>query len=238
MAPQARRRKEMLAKDVMTTSVLTVPPDADVAEVARMLLESHISAVPVVAADGSLLGIVSEGDLINRAEADTRHRPSWWLRLLATPDESSQDYLRAYGRRARDVMTRELISVEPDTPLSRIAALLEKHHIKRVPVLEAGRLVGIVSRANLLRGVATWKKPAAVRVEDAALRASLIDALEEAGLPMHLMNVTVTDGVVEFWGAVESDLQMEAARAAAEAVAGVVRMENHLVRRTYAPGVS
>ncbi len=224
----------MLARDVMTRSVLTVPPDRDVREIAQLLLESHISAVPVVAADGSVVGIVSEGDLINRTEAGTRHRPSWWLRHFASPHESSQEYLRANGRHARDVMTRGVVSVGPDTPLSQIAALLERHYIKRVPVLEGGRLVGIVSRANLLRGVATWRPPAAVRVEDAALRASLLEELEEAGLPMHMVNVTVTDGVAEFWGLVDSDLQVDAARAAAQSVAGVARLENHLVRRSFA----
>jgi CBS domain-containing protein len=174
----------------------------------------------------ALVGIVSEGDLIHRAEAETRRRPSWWLRLLATPEEPAERYLREFGRRARDVMTKDVITVEPDTPLTEIASMLEKYHIKRVPVLEGGRLVGIVSRANLLRGVATWQKPSGVRVEDTALRALLLAALNEAELPMHLINVTVTGGVVEIWGVVDSELQVEAARAAAEATAGVVRLEN------------
>jgi CBS domain-containing protein len=221
----------MLAKDVMTTTILTVTPETDVGEIARILLEAHISATPVVSADGMLIGIVSEGDLIHRAEAETRRRPSWWLRLLATPEESSERYLREFGRRARDVMTKDLITVAPDTPLTEIASMLEKHHIKRVPVLENGKLVGIVSRANLLRGLATWQKPAGVRVEDSALRALLLEALNEADLPMHLVNVTVTDGAVEIWGVVESDVQIEAARAAVEATIGVVRLENHLIRR-------
>jgi CBS domain-containing protein len=222
----------MLAKDVMTTAVLTVKPDTDVGEIARILLEAHISAVPVLAGDGRLVGIVSEGDLIHRAEAQTRRRPSWWLRLLATPEEPSKQYLREFGRRARDVMSRDVIGVAPDTPLTDIAALLEKHHIKRVPVLADGKLVGIVSRANLLRGVATWQKPTGVRVEDAALRDVLLDALNEAELPMHLVNVTVTAGVVEIWGVVDTPSQIEAARAAAEATVGVVRLENHLIRRS------
>lgn len=221
----------MLAKDVMTTAVLTVTPETDVGEIARTLLAAHISAIPVIAADGSLAGIVSEGDLIHRAEADTRRRPSWWLRLLATPEESSERYLREFGRRARDVMTREVITVAPDTPLTEIAAMLEKYHIKRVPVMEDGKLVGIVSRANLLRGVATWQKPSGVRLEDSALRSVLLKALSEADLPMHLINVTVTDGAVELWGVVDSEVQVEAARAAVEATAGVLRLENHLVRR-------
>lgn len=222
----------MLAKDVMTTAILTVTPDTDVGEIARTLLAAHISAVPVIAGDGDLIGIVSEGDLLHRAEADTRRRPSWWLRLLATPEEPPERYLREVGRRARDVMTKDVIAVAPDTPLTEIAALLEKYHIKRVPVMEDGKLVGIVSRANLLRGVATWKKPSGVRLEDSALRVLLLAALDEAELPMHLVNVTVTDGAVELWGVVDSELQIEAARAAAEATVGVVRLENHLTCRT------
>lgn len=222
----------MLAKDVMTTAVLTVKPDTDVGEIARILLEAHISAVPVLGSDGRLIGIVSEGDLIQRAESQTRRRPSWWLRLLATPEEPSKQYLREFGRRARDVMSKEVISVAPDTPLTDIAALLEKHHIKRVPVVADGKLVGIVSRANLLRGVATWQKPAGVRVEDTTLRAVLLEALNEAELPMHLVNVTVTAGVVEIWGVVDSAAQIEVARAAAEATAGVTRLENHLICRS------
>lgn len=221
----------MLAKDVMTTAVLTVSPDTDVGEIARTMLDARISAIPVIAADGSLAGIVSEGDLLHRAETGTRQRSSWWLRLLVTPEEPEQRYLKEVGRRARDVMTREVISVDPDTPLTEIAALLEKYHVKRVPVMERGRLVGIVSRANLLRGVATWHKPDNVRVEDSVLRERLLGALEEAELPMHLINVTVSNGVVEFWGAVETERQIDAARAAAEATVGVVRLVSHLVRR-------
>lgn len=221
----------MLAKDVMTTAVLTVGPDADVGDIARTMLEARISAIPVIDADGRLAGIVSEGDLLHRAETGTRRHQSWWLRLLATPEEPEQRYLKEVGRRARDVMTREVISVDPDTPLTEIAALLEKYHIKRVPVLDGGRLVGIVSRANLLRGIATWRKPDDVRVEDSVLRRRVLEALGEAELPMHLINVTVTGGVVEFWGAVETGRQVDAARAAAEATPGVVRVDSHLVRR-------
>lgn len=221
----------MLAKDVMTTAILTVTPETDVGEIARTMLDAHISAIPVIGEDGSLLGIVSEGDLMHRIESETRRRPSWWLRLLATPQEPAERYLREFGRRARDVMTKEVITVAPDTPLTEIAAMLEKYHIKRVPVMDGGKLVGIVSRANLLRGVATWQKPLGVRVEDSALRALLLKALEESELPMHLVNVTVTGGEVELWGVVDSDLQIQAARAAAEATVGVMSLKNHLIRR-------
>lgn len=221
----------MLAKDVMTTTVLTVTAETDVGEIARTMLDAHISAIPVIGEDGSLLGIVSEGDLMYRVESETRRRPSWWLRLLATPEEPVERYLKEFGRRARDVMTKEVITVSPDTPLTEIAALLEKYHIKRVPVMDGDKLVGIVSRANLLRGVATWQKPRGVRVEDSVLRAQLLAALDEAELPMHLVNVTVTGGEVELWGVVDSDLQIQAARAAAEATVGVTGLKNHLIRR-------
>ena len=142
----------MLARDVMAAPVLTVSPEKQVQDIAALLLECSISAVPVVDEGGHVRGIVSEGDLINRADAGTRHRRSWWLEMLNGPEEQSRDYLRAHGQRAQDVMSRDVVATSEDTPLPEIAALLEKHHVKRVPVLRDGRLVGIVSRANLLQG--------------------------------------------------------------------------------------
>ena len=114
----------MFARDVMTTSVLTVSPDTDVTEIAKMMLEHRISAVPVLSAQGKLVGIVSEGDLINRSEAETQHRASWWLRMASGEDDVSREYLRTHGRRAEDVMTTEVVTITPDTPLAQIAALL------------------------------------------------------------------------------------------------------------------
>lgn len=218
----------MLAKDVMTTSVVTVPPGADVREVAALFLERRISAVPVVDAQGGLLGIVSEGDLLNRPEAETQHRRSWWLRLFAGPDDQAREYLRVHGRRAEDVMTQEVVTVPEDMPLGKIAALLERHRIKRVPVMRDGKLVGIVSRSNLLQGLAAWRPEAPVKREDRDIRESLLDALAEAGLPMHQVNVIVSDGVVQLWGGIESKAQHHAALAAAEATAGVKRVDDHL----------
>jgi CBS domain-containing protein len=218
----------MLAKDVMTTAVLTALPGTDVREIAGMLLERRISAVPIVDERGKLRGIVSEGDLINRPESGTQHRQSWWLRLVSAPEEQARDYLRAHGTRAQDVMTEDVITVAEDTPLSKIAALLEKHRIKRVPVVRDGKLVGIVSRANLLQGLAASRPAAAAKREDQEIRDALLAALDEAGLPMHLVNVIVSDGVVQLWGAVDSSVQHEAARAAVEGTSGVKRLEDHL----------
>ena len=134
----------MQAKDVMTRDVTTVSPEATVREIAQLLLERRISAVPVVNAESELLGIVSEGDLIRRPEGGTTRPASWWLSLLTTPEDSALDYVKTHGGHARDVMTRKLVTVDEDTPLWEVARTLEKHHVKRVPVLKGGKLVGIV----------------------------------------------------------------------------------------------
>ena len=144
----------MQAADVMTTNVITVPPETGVREIAGLLLKHRISAVPVVDAENQVLGIVSEGDLMRRAENDTDRRNSLWLEVIFSTHEMAADYIKAYGRTAGDVMTRDVVTVKEDTPLHEIVGLLERHHIKRVPVTRDGRLVGIVSRANLLHGLA------------------------------------------------------------------------------------
>ena len=219
----------MLARDVMTTSVLTVRPSTGVREIAALLLEHRISAVPVIDGDARVLGIVSEGDLINRREGATRHRSSWWLELLRGTEDQTRDYLKTHGRRAEDVMTVEVISVTEDTPIAEIAKLLEKHRVKRVPVLRDDRIVGIVSRADLLRGLAasSWPQPEAQ--DDAQIRDGLHRALSEAGLGTHLISVTVEDGDVELSGRIDSEVQRRAARAAAEAAPGVRRVQDNLI---------
>lgn len=140
----------MQAKDVMTAPVVTAETDTSVAAVAERLLERRISAMPVVDADGRVVGVVSEGDLMHRGESGGERHRSWWLALIASAEERSRDYVKNHGLRASDVMTRDPVTVGEDATLEEIAALLETHRIKRVPVLRDGRLVGIVSRANLL----------------------------------------------------------------------------------------
>ncbi len=152
----------MRAMDVMTTNVITVSPDTSVQEVATLLSERGISGVPVVDAENRLVGIVSEGDLLHRVETGTDRRPdrrsgrrrSWWLDTVGSDEELARDYVKSHGRTAKDVMTSEVISVSETTELADIANLLETKRIKRVPVVRDGRLVGIVSRANLVRALA------------------------------------------------------------------------------------
>src|SRR5690606_8514615 len=140
----------MQASDVMSTPVISVTEDTSVAEVARLLLRHGISAMPVLGANGRLLGIVSEGDLVRRVESGTEREASWWLRLFGDSEERVRDYAKTHGRRVTDVMTREVTTVNEDASLPEIAALLERRRIKRVPVMRGGEVVGIVSRANLL----------------------------------------------------------------------------------------
>jgi CBS domain-containing protein len=227
----------MQARDVMTRNVVTVTPETSVGEIARLLLEKRISGVPVVDAHGRLVGIVSEGDLVRRLEDEGESGRSWWLGLLATPEERAEAYVRAHGRRAADVMTKNVITVTPDTPLAAVARLLEERHIKRVPVVENGKVVGIVSRADLLRALAA-RETEATSADDRALRERLDRELEKAGLDYHpYVNIVVADGVVHLWGIVSSRREAEALKLAAENVEGVKAVESHLAVRPVISGL-
>jgi CBS-domain-containing membrane protein len=227
----------MKARDVMATPVITVKPSSLVQDVARLLLGRRISAVPVIDDDGRLVGIVSEGDLIRRAEVGTERRHSWWLRLLTGSDALAGDYVKAHARSVADIMTRDVITVGPETPLSEIATLLERKAIKRVPVVQDGQVVGIVSRANLVQAVASVRKDIEISRTDAELRDQLL-ALLRAQPWAHtaLLNVTVADGVVDLWGMVPSETERRALRVAAEGVAGVRAVNDNLVVRPHGIG--
>lgn len=223
----------MHSSDVMTTRVVTVQADTSVREIASLLLKHRISAVPVVDAEQRVIGIVSEGDLMRRADNEAEARHSWWLAAFASPGEKAAVYVKTHGLRASDVMTRSLITVTEDTPLPEIARLLEKHHIKRVPVLRNDRLVGIVSRADLLHGLVAQKAESIEpgSGDDRSIREKLLQALwNEVGLEKGWISVTVEDGIVQLWGTVETEAERQAAQIAAENTAGVMAIENHIGR--------
>ncbi len=220
----------MKAADVMSRNVATVTPDTPITEIAEILLGRHISAVPVVDGAGAVIGIVSEGDLIRRQEIGTDKHPSWWLHLLTAPEDQARDYVKSHGHKASDVMTGKVVSVGPDTPLDEVATLLERHHIKRVPVVDNGKLAGIVSRADLIRGLAahpaTLPAPSS---DDTALRDAVIAAIrEETGVRTEFINVIVTGGTVHLWGGTNSEDEKKAVRIAAESVAGADKVVNHV----------
>jgi CBS-domain-containing membrane protein len=212
----------MQASDVMTSPVITVRPDADVRETAERLLDNRISGLPVVDDAGALIGIVSEGDLMRRAEAGTqRRRPSWWLSLLTDPDAQTRSYVKSHGRRIADVMTARVITVKEDTPLATIAETLEKHRIKRVPVVRDAKLVGIVSRADLLHGLIAGRSAPTPSRDDRTIKATIIDNLAEAGISRHLLNIVVSGGNAHIWGVVQTQDELDAIRIAAEEAPGV-----------------
>lgn len=218
----------MQAKEVMTSPPITVTPDTDVREIARCLLEHSISAVPVLGEGGELLGIVSEGDLMRRPEAGTGRPPSWWQAHFASPEERAADYLKVHGRRARDVMTQEVVTVAEDTDLAVVAATMEKHRIKRVPVLRDGKVAGIVSRADLLHGLAGRRREGVAAADDEDIRKAVLAGFGEAGIRAELVNVVVAGGVVDLWGVTRSNTEIRAAGAAAENSAGAKAVHNHL----------
>jgi CBS domain-containing protein len=180
MMAASKGSRVMKAADVMTTNVITVGPDARVPAVAEILLSARISGVPVIGAEGELMGIVSEGDLMRRIEAGTERRRPWWLVILAGRDALAAEFIKEHSCKVADVMTRNVITAAPDTPLSTIANLLEKNAIKRVPIVDhEGKVVGIVSRANLLQGIARLNKRAqpARPVDDSQIREKVLTQL-------------------------------------------------------------
>lgn len=222
----------MLAKDIMTTDVVTVSPETSVTEVAQLLLKNHISAAPVVDGNNGVVGIVSEGDLMHRPESDTeRRKRSWWLEFLTGPQDLASEFSKSHGQRAADVMSKKVTVVEEDTSVMEIAQILEEQRIKRVPVVRDGALVGIVSRANLLRGLATARRTplSAVSKDDQSLQQDVMAALrEKPWANLSYASATVEDGMVHLWGLSETEEQRKAYEVAAAGVAGVKSVQNHL----------
>lgn len=229
----------MNAKDIMTAPVLTIGPRTLIAEVAALLNERQISGVPVVA-DGEVVGMVSEGDLLRRHELGTDRTPlAWWRRLLDR-ERIPGAYVRSHARYAADVMSRPVISVSPETPLDGIVSLFEKHGIRRVPVVRDGRLLGIVSRADVVKALATRirRKAGQAAANDDAIRARLLSELaREPWWERNASNVIVANGVVHYWGLIESEDEKAAARVAAENVPGVRRVVDHRLHYNSLPSM-
>lgn len=211
----------MQARDIMTTRVITVGEDTEIAEIAKRLLENGISALPVIDPDGRIVGMVSEGDLMRRPESETERHPSWWLSLLLLPEQKAISYVKSHGRHAADVMSRGVVTVADNASLEEIAETLEKHRIKRVPVVRDGKLAGIVSRANLLHGLVARHSGASPSMDDQKIKAELEKNLSDAGVRTQLLNVVVSGGVVHVWGVVVTADEQAAVKVAAENAPGV-----------------
>lgn len=220
----------MYAMKVMTRPVVTIPADATVYAAADILLGARISAAPVVDADGKMIGIVSEADLMNRPEAGTVPAKSWLQRLLAPETVLARDYLRSHSHHVADVMTRDVVTAEERTDLKDIAGLMQSKGVKRVPIVRDGKVVGIVSRANLLQGLlARASRPTGSAAPDDNLRDRVNEELDRHSWASDVSNVVVENGAVHLWGQTFSPTARDAVRVAVENVPGVSRVVNNIV---------
>jgi CBS domain-containing protein len=221
----------MRAIDVMVRDVVTVRPDTDVAEAIKLMAEHDVSALPVLDNDGNLVGVLSEADLIHRAEIGTeKHRP-WWLEAVTGATTLAAEFAKSHGKKVGEVMTTGVISVTEATPLSEIAALFERKRIKRVPVVKDGKLVGIVSRANLIQALASVIGRVDQHDEtDRQIRVELLSRLkDQKWTGFGDRNVTVGNGIVHLWGLVGSEEERKALLALAESVPGVTRVADEMI---------
>ena len=230
----------MRALDIMTSSVVTATPDMTIHDAARLFVDNRISGMPVIDATGQLVGIVSQGDLLHRVENGTGHgKRKWWLDLLLSSSrEQAARYVKEHGHVVGDVMCEQVISITEDMPLQQIADLMERRHLKRVPVLKDSKLVGIVSRSNLIRALASVEPVADSNShDDASLRDAIVMEMhgQRWGLPKQ--GVLVKDGVAHLWGVIESEEEKRAIRIAAEGVPGIKRVECHLVSPSVMPSM-
>lgn len=221
----------MKARDVMTPNVISVPLDMKVPEIAKLMLDRHVSAVPVLDASGRVVGIISEGDLIRRPELDTDKPRSRWLGFFMSQEDRARDYVKTHGLHAREVMTRPVASVAPDASLTDVVNLMTGRRIKRVVVLENGNLVGMVTRSDLLRTLHAREAMPTDNVpqDDTSVRARILKTIDEQGWAASaIINVQVTDGTAYLWGVVDSEEQRKAILVAVEGIRGVRSIEDHL----------
>lgn len=222
----------MKAIDIMTPGVITISSEASVYEAAALLVARRISALPVLNADARLVGVISESDLVRRGELRSEKRSSWWRALFASDLRQASAFLRSHGRRVADVMSREVVTVNARTTMRELAELMERHAIKRLPVMDGHRLIGIVSRRDMLRALLAidpTERPAG-DVDDQAIRQRLLEELKARHWAGSIVtNVIVDTGIVHLWGEAGTTREIDACRALVETIEGVRRVSNHMV---------
>ncbi len=219
----------MRAHQIMTRPVITVTPETSIVEAANIMLKHHVSGLPVVDGAGGLVGIVSEGDFLRRSEIGTQRRRGRWLSFILGPGSTAGDFVYEHGRKISEVMTPEPFNVTEDLPLTDIVDLMETKNVKRLPVMRGDRVVGIVTRANLLQAVASLARhvpdPTA---DDDHIRNRIIQAMEKQEWCPFGLSVIVCDGIVHLSGILTDVQGRQAAIVAAENVEGVVKVHDHL----------
>lgn len=220
----------MEAQDVMTQFVISVGPDDSISKAVRVMLQHEISGVPVLDVEKRLVGMITEGDLLRRAETGTARKRPRWLEFFVGPGKLADEYVHSHGRKVSEVMTHDPVSVTEETPLEEVVSLMEKRRIKRVPVLRSAKVVGIVSRANLLHALARVAgEVKSTSADDKTIRQKLLDSLnKERWAPVGALDVSVRDGVVDLWGSITDERERAALIVAAENTVGVRAVRDHL----------
>lgn len=221
----------MKAKDIMTNRVISIGQDESVFEAARLMLQNRISGLPVVDSTGVLVGMVTEGDFLRRAETGTEKYRSRWLEFVFGPGRAAADFTHSHGRKVEEVMSDNPIAVTEDAAVEEIVGLMERHRIKRVPVTRNARLVGIVSRANLVRAMLPLARAAQPAVQtDLDIQNHIKTELNsQKWAPVALVHVTVNKGVVDLWGTILDERDRKALKILAENVTGVKAVNDHMV---------
>jgi CBS domain-containing protein len=221
----------MRVSEVMSRGVVSVAPSARVAEAARLMLDHRISGLPVVDAGGHVVGMIAEGDFLRRAETGNLKRRPRWLEFCISPGRLADEYVHTHGRTVDEVMTRDVISVGEHASLDEVASLMEKHGIKRLPVLRGSSLVGIVSRADLVRALLVLiRRPASPLAGDRAIQDGIRAAVEkEPWGPKSTVNVVVQDGRVELYGSIFDEREREALHVLIENIPGVKQVQDNIV---------
>jgi CBS domain-containing protein len=219
----------MRAHQIMTRSVITVTPETSVVEAANLMLQRHISGLPVVNSADRLVGIISEGDFIRRSEIGTQRQRGRFMKFILGAGKEATDFVHEHGRKIAEIMTPEPLTISEDTDLEEIVEIMEKNNVKRLPVTRGDKLVGIVSRSNLLRAVASLAReipdPTA---DDDHIRDRIINALEKNNWCPFGLSVVVRDGIVHLSGIITEERSRQAAIVGAENVAGVKKVHDHL----------
>lgn len=219
----------MRVSDVMTRNVISIRPDDTILNAARIMLQNHISGLPVVDSTGSLVGMVTEGDFLRRSELGTERRRPKWIEFVLGPGRLASDFTHASGRKVEEVMTQEPVIIDEDVALAGAVEMMERNRIKRLPVLRDGKIVGIVSRANLVRAIVSLAQDSkAPTGGDAAIRDQILAALVAHPWAPRI-DVIVKDGVAELWGTITDDRCRKACVVVAENVGGVRQVHDHIV---------
>jgi len=219
----------MQVRDVMTPNVISVKSDESILKAAQAMLQNRISGLPVVDANGALVGVVTEGDFLRRGELGTSRRRPKWLEFLVGPGRLASEYVHQSGRKVAEVMTPDPLTVGENDSLETVVKLMERGRIKRLPVMRDGRMVGIISRANLLHALASLaRETPPATTDDAAIRDRILAALAKQHWAFGI-NVVVKDGVAEIWGTIMDERERQGCIVAAENVPGVKKVHDHLV---------